>query len=313
MMQSFSFLNDSFQLINSSKQVICFKSSVYPLLFGRACASYCAQLFGLSFSYQRMQTNNQAAAMAALQTSFLGTSNCYWLGSLDELSPSKQKVWTEFFKSYHGPHRLIFFSSTFVSSKIGSIETIELPDKVDASLFQNIAQMLGAQTISFRVPLFKQTKKVSLDEAYLFVKYDAVLGKRSAQFARDWLPDMIVPEVSLFSLSQALFDRKPSSFFELWKQLAHRYTAPFWITFWSEQLWRAYCYVRFQKRGKQLEAKKIGYRLPFSFLNRTWRNYTLEELKAYHHFLYEIDYQVKNGGSAYALDLFYATILLQSG
>ncbi len=311
MIQLSSFLNDSSSIANSTKQVICFKSSVYPLLFGRACALYCAHLFGLSFSYQSMQTNNQPAAMAALQTSFLGTTFCYWLGSLDELSPSKQKAWTEFFKSYCGPHTLIFFSSAF--SKTGSIETIELPDKVDASLLQNIAQMLGAQTVSFRAQLFKQTEKVSLDEAYLFVKYDAVLGKRSAQFASDWLPDMIVPEVSLFSLSQALFDRKPSSFFRLWKQLAHRYTPPFWITFWSEQLWRAYCYVRFQRRGKQLEAKKIGYRLPFSFLNRTWRNYTLEELKAYHHFLYEIDYQVKNGGSAYALDLFYATVLLQSG
>ncbi len=313
MKQLISFLNDSSPLINSTTRVICFKSSKYPLLFGRACASYCAQLLGSSFSYQSMQANNQAAAMAGLQTSFLGTTFCYWLGSLDELSPSKQKAWTEFLKSYHGPHTLIFFSSTFVGSKVLSIETIDLPDTVDGSLFQNIAQMLGAQTVSFRIPLFKQTKKVSLDEVYLFVKYDAVLGKRSAQFARDWLPDMIVPEVSLFSLSQALFDRKPSSFFRLWKQLAHRYTAPFWITFWSEQLWRAYCYVRFQRMGKLLEAKKIGYRLPFSFLNRTWRNYTLEELKAYHHFLYEIDYQVKNGGSAYALDLFYATILLQSG
>jgi DNA polymerase III delta subunit len=139
-----------------------------------------------------------------------------------------------------------------------------------------------------------------------------VLGKGSAQFSRDWLPDMIVPELSLFSLSQALFDRKPSSFFKLWKQFSQKYSVPFWITFWSEQLWRAYCYVRLQKNGKEAEAKKIGYRLPFSFLNRSWRNYTLEELKTYHHLLYEIDYQVKNGGSAYALDLFYATMLLQS-
>ncbi len=312
MIQLSSFLTDSTQLTDIIKQrVICFKSSVYPPLFGRACASYCAELLGLSLSYQSMQIDKQIAAMAALQTSFLGTTFCYWLGSLDELSTSKQKVWTEFFKSYHGPHTLIFFSSDF--SKIRSIATVDLPDKVDAVLFQNIAQMLGAKTVSFRAQLFKQTEKVLLDEVYFFVKYDAVLGKQSAQFARDWLPDMIVPEVSLFSLSQALFDRKPSSFFRLWKQIAHRYTAPFWITFWSEQLWRAYCYIRFQKMGKRLEAKKIGYRLPFSFLNRTWRNYTLEELKEYHHFLYEIDYHVKNSGSAYALDLFYSTVLLQLG
>lgn len=291
------------------KSVICLHASTYPLLFGRAFAMHYADALGMSFSYQSMQADNQGAAMAALQTSFLGSNSCYWLGSFDDLAKSKQKAWLEFFNSYRGPHTLLFYSSTPIDSKAAHIETIELPDAVDASLFQKVAHMLGAQTVSFRSQLFRQTDKLSLDEAYLFVKYDTVLGKGSQEFVTDWLPDMVVPEVSLFSLSQALFDRKPASFFRLWKQLSHRYAAPFWTTFWSEQMWRAYHYVSFQKKGKQLEAKKMGYRLPFSFLNRAWRNYSLEDLKSYHSFLYEIDYHVKNGGSDHALDFFYATVL----
>ncbi len=307
MMRLSSVLTSSPSKAAAAKSVICLKSSNYPLLFGRAFSMYYAEQLGLAFCYQSMQADNQSAAMAALQTSFLGSTSCYWLGSFDDLSKSKQKVWAEFFKKYTGPHTLIVFSSASFSAP--DIETIELPDVVDGLLFQKIAQMLGQKKVSFQSPLFGQTNKISLDEAYLFVKYDGVLGKGSATFAKDWLPDMVVPEVSLFSLSQALFDRKASSFFRLWKQLAHRYAAPFWITFWSEQMWRAYHYILYQKKGKQLDAKKMGYRLPFSFLNRAWRNYTLEELKSYHHFLYDMDHHVKNGGSTHILDLFYAMVL----
>ncbi|SRR3989344_8709343 len=307
-----SFLTHESIQKRGAKSVVCLQSAAYPLLFCRAFASYYAEALGISFSYQSMQDDNQGAAMAALQTSFLGSNSCYWLGSFDDLAKSKQKAWLEFFNSYQGPHTLLFYSSTALDVAAEHREIIELPDAVDASLFQKVAHMLGAQTVSFRSQLFSQTDKLSLDEAYLFVKYDMVLGKGSQEFVTDWLPDMVVPEVSLFALSQALFDRKSSSFFRLWKQLSHRYPAPFWTTFWSEQMWRAYHYVSFQKKGKQLEAKKMGYRLPFSFLNRTWRNYSPEDLKSYHSFLYDIDFHIKNGGSDNVFDLFYATVLLQS-
>jgi len=311
MMKLSSFLTQKTVNNEAVKAVVCLQGTAYPLLFGRAFAQSYAELIGMPLSYQSMQAENQSAAMAALQTSFLGTASCYWLGNFDDLSKGKQKVWAEFLKAYTGPHTLLFYSAaSFDGSEF--FETIELPDAVDVSLFSKIAQMLGAEVVSFRSQLFRQTNALSLDEAYLFVKYDAVLGKGSQEFVTDWLPDMIVPEVSLFSLSQALFDRKASSFFRLWKQLSHRYSAPFWTTFWSEQMWRAYHYVTFQKKGKPLEAKKIGYRLPFSFLNRTWRNHKLDDLKAYHHFLYDIDFHVKNGGAEHALDLFYATVLLQT-
>lgn len=306
-----SFLTDTTVTRNTTQPVFCLQGKMYPLLFGRACAQQYAKRIGLPFSYQSMHGDNQSAAMAALQTSFLGTTSCYWLGNLDELSKSKQKVWVDFLKAYSGPH-VVFFYSTISFDEAGSCRMIELPDTVDIALFHRIAQMLGSKRVSFSSHVFQQTQALSLDEAYLFVQYDAVLGKESDEFVSDWLPDMIVPEVSLFSLSQALFDRKALSFFKLWKQLSHRYSVPFWTTFWSEQMWRAYHYVMYQKKGKQLEAKKIGYRLPFSFLNRSWRNHALDDLKAHHHFLYDIDFHVKNGGAEHALDLFYATVFSQS-
>jgi hypothetical protein len=289
--------------------VVCLQSEQYPLLFGRKFTQYVAEKRTIPFAYQSMKSDNQAATMAALQTSFLGSHSCYWLGSLDELPKSKQQQWIDFFSTYTGPHYLVF-STAISCASIQTIEVVEVPHALDAASLSSISPLFAGKSLSFKGDLFLQTDKLSVDELCLFMEYDAVLGRGASRFAKEWLSQMVVPELSLFSLSQALFDRKAASFFRLWKQLAQKYGAPFWITFWSEQMWRAYHYVALQQKGKQAEAKKVGYRLPFSFLNRTWRRYSLDELQQLHHFLYDIDFHIKNGGHAYALDLFYATLLV---
>jgi hypothetical protein len=113
-------------------------------------------------------------------------------------------------------------------------------------------------------------------------------------------------------LSQALFDRKSRQFFLQWQRVSLIYPPQFWISFWSEQLWRACSYIQLQKDGKRDEAKKIGYRLPFSFLNNAWRTYSIGELQQAHSLLYDIDYHLKQGGNEYSLELLYARLLNKS-
>ncbi len=312
-------MNEVHTVLKSSKQslqllkkpIICLSGYSYPLLFGRAFAQQMAKSLGYTLSYQNVQNDNSGAAMASLRTTFLGQKHCYWLGSIDNIGKKQQQEWLSFLEQYNGPHILLFFGQNLLKNKQENWNIISLPEDVGLPVFKNMAQFFEAREASFEQILFRQSEKITLDTAYLFLQYAQVVGQNSKQFATDWLPDMIVSEVSLFALSQALFDRNKTVFFSLWGQMAHRYSVPFWTTFWSEQLWRAYAYIRFQKLKKISEAKKIGYRLPFSFLNRTWRSYSLERLKKAHNFLYEIDHQVKNGGDAFALDLFYAIFLLQ--
>ena len=65
------------------------------------------------------------------------------------------------------------------------------------------------------------------------------------------------------------------------------------------------------KKNDRVGAKKISYRLPFSFLNRDWRKFSLEELKGAHSFLYTLDYKLKNNCEPGYLDLFYMKLFNQ--
>jgi hypothetical protein len=120
---------------------------------------------------------------------------------------------------------------------------------------------------------------------------------------------VVAPAQSMFNLSTYLFQKNGDKFFELWKRIAESYSAPFWVAFWSEQLWRASMFVTLNKQRKYNDARKIAFRLPFSFINRDWHNYSADELAAAHDFIYRLDGRLKNGGSDIGLDLFYAQFL----
>jgi hypothetical protein len=59
------------------------------------------------------------------------------------------------------------------------------------------------------------------------------------------------------------------------------------------------------QQKKVVEAKKAQYKLPFSFINRDWSSYSLDELRDAHHCLATLDYQLKNGSSDIGLEYFY--------
>lgn len=160
--------------------------------------------------------------------------------------------------------------------------------------------------------LYARTPNLSVDQIYLFMRYAALMGKNQREFIDQWLGLLVSSEKSLFTLSQHFFAQESKKFFALWGTISADYPPAFWVVFWSEQLFRASCYVQLMQQRKIAEAKRISFRLPFSFMQRDWRLYKPHMLRDAHAVIYAIDFNIKNGASDAALDLFYSQFFQRS-
>ncbi len=291
--------------------VICFKGETYPFLFCRQVMVYCARMGSRDIVPSSMNSKDIASTMASLQSTFLGNESWYWLGSDEGLSKKNAAAWQTYLTTYTGPNKLFLFTSKPMKATKSRV-VVQLPATVDYKLFLTLSTITGETQSAFADQIYKFHKEIPSEIAVLLTQYGSLIGRNGKQFVEQWLNELIVPETSLFSLSQALFAKQERSFFSQWKQVGHTYSAPFWIAFWSEQMWQAYAYVRLNNEGKGLEAKKVAYRLPFSFKNSEWQSHSLQNLQQAHHQLYELDFHLKNGGSDVALELFF-TKFMQGG
>ncbi len=294
-----------------TRPVLLFSGKEYPVLF------FSALLHRLRVSYQPVpknvsyHTGSFSPLLAQLSTTFLGQRDFLWLGdisSLEDAATKKQLL--ALLPSYQGPHALI-----------GYVHQDDLPARMPFVISLNdepLSASAQRMAVTFLFPhvahevledLLKTVRTTSLDHLVLLANYAGVVGKNIRPFKQEWLTTIIAPEASLFTLSQYFFARKTELFWPLWNSLKEQYAAPFWTTYWSEQLWRAYYVIKLYKEQKITEAKQLSYRLPFSFLQRDWKNLSADELQKAHHFLYKGDYSFKNGGSEFFLEVFYATFL----
>ena len=76
----------------------------------------------------------------------------------------------------------------------------------------------------------------------------------------------------------------------------------FWVSFWSDQIYRSYFFIRFTQEENYAAAKQVSFGLSFSFLKQTYKMYTLQELQSLHQAIYALDIALKNGGNSYQLD-----------
>ncbi len=294
------------QLLATDNSVICFNTtSTYPLLF---FALFLERLKTDQQQITFLDLNQQTQAIAQLETSFLGTTRWYWLGNFDELSKAQQKEWLRYVQAYKGPNKLLYAQMIDQKKNIaGSSHAVMLPAHVDKKLFKALFAFFIHEPKAFderRIDeLFAKTDSLDLDQACLLLQYVRVMGARSKEFYDHWLHQLVVPQNSLFRLSQYFFARQRSSFLKYWRAIKDEYPEQFWISYWSDQLWRAAFYCRYMKERKLADAKKIGYRLPFSFLQKDYHNVTFNELLHAHQSLYELDYELKHGGSSIGLDL----------
>lgn len=301
--------DESAQRIACNASVICLEAKEYPLLFCRSFISFFSKKWNISIVPMYMDHDNDGEMMSSLHMTFLGQTSWYWLHSDTLLTKKSYDMWHEFLHTYQGPHTLIFCTTKTVTKVPSSWYVVQLPDVIDRIVFKHIEYMLAVKSSPLSNHLFSVVRTISLDTAILLCHYAMLMKKNTATFFETWIPHLVIPTVSLFALSQALFERQSRQFFMQWQRVSLLYSPQFWISFWSEQFWRAYCYVQLQQQGQKEEAKKIGYRLPFSFLNNGWRTYGTTELQRAHALLYDIDYHIKQGGDEHSLELLYARFL----
>jgi hypothetical protein len=272
-----------------------------------------AELFKLPLMTIDAAISEDAAIRAALEVSFLGSSYCYLIKNLEEFSPAQLKTLISYLEQYKGPHKVIVYckADTKVSSKKGAL-IIKTEDTVDAKLYTKFYEYIHAEQLSledlFVKKLFSVCKTITLDEAYMMITYQKVLGKRSEEFFDTWLPHIIMPDLSLFTLSQYFFAKDQKNFSALWQKIHDTFPDEFWTSYWSDQLWNASVFVQKTSNQESIGNAKT-YRLPFSFMQRDYKRYALTELAKAHSFLYSIDYNLKNGSGYQAVDLFCAQFI----
>jgi hypothetical protein len=295
--------------------VVCFVGEYYPLLFFSwllpRISPQDQQFISLELGQQ-----THAHIRAQLETSFLGQQSVYWLRNVSDESVQEVRSWIGYLQEYSGPNSILFFVSESALPTKHVVPTIAVPAIVDGPLFEllltTIATMSEHNAHSFAKKVLARYRTISLDQAYLIAHYVQLSGRSMNEFIHEWLDKLLIADASLFALSTAFFAKNTQEFFVLWSHLEHLYSPQFWVSFWAEQLWRAYWFVRFMEAGDNLEAKKISYRLPFSFMQKDWRRYDPEQLKKVHTQIYAVDFQLKNSGGAFALDVVYGSFFEQA-
>jgi hypothetical protein len=210
-------------------------------------------------------------------------------------------------KNYAGPHTIAFFNGTHCE---GTIEYgVQLPEQIDKDLCMKIASLQKnsqspevEKLITFVVT---KVKALSLDQACLLVHYAAVMGKVDQDTMMQWLRQVFIPEHTLFTLAKLLLQKEEKAFFSLWVNLREYYPSIFWISFFSEQLWRAALYTDAMHKNDAIQAKQVSAKLPFAFMQRGWQSIRSAELKSAHTFIVDLDHELKNGSQDLFLDLFF--------
>jgi hypothetical protein len=290
--------------------VFCFSGREYPLLFFYYVVAFLKKNRTVVETVNCTDVDVVSIKSLLSMMSFSGAVT-YYLENFVGLPVKKQQDMLEYLRSYPGPHRIMFFSDNTAGELAATQSThvIPLAQEFAPRDYYMIRFLVNNASLSdksaFASELVMRTDQLSLDKACFFAQYELLLGKSSQEFFSQWMLHLTEPTHSLFTLSQHFFSKKNRAFFRQWAQMSELYFSPFWVSFWADQLWRAYVYVELMQQQKLLEAKKAQYKLPFSFINRDWSAYSLNELRDAHHCLATLDFQLKNGSSDIGLEYFY--------
>lgn len=290
--------------ITQYRAIIFTGTQEYPVLF-----------FSLLMQQFKKQSGNPvqtiqegesyASILHRLESSFLGMTSIYWLGDIQRYDQTTREKLTAYIENYQGPNVIVAYINGYAGKTSKLRIQIELPAQITKKHMQELCTLFGNGRVRTAPDLSIYEKQLTLDRACLLIQYLSVVGSGIRDFSEQWLSYVIVPEQSLFTLSQYFFARDGMRFFKQWSTVKELYAAPFWISFWSEQLWRASLFIQLSEQHNFAEAKRISYKLPFSFIQRDWKKVTSDELKRAHDVLYQCDYAIKNGGDENVLEMFY--------
>lgn len=301
------------QVTDHTNPVICFRSqNTYPVLFFSRLFTYLKNNKTLRIESCDLEEQNIADIKGRLSTSFLGTSTLYWMRAVSVLDQKIKQEFLQYVRNYLGPNRVVFFAlHEDIPYHAKDTIYIDIPEHIDKQhaidLLQTLCGFDATHAQQFAQAVFARHKEIALDGFCMLVQYGQLLNVASvSSFLDDWLEYILTPKASLFTLSTHFFAKDARLFFPLWVRIQHEYSPQFWVAYWAEQLWRAHGFLQLHKKNKKDDAKKMAFRLPFTFIQREWRNYSMRELKQAHAMMYTIDFRLKNGGNEHVLDLFFS-------
>lgn len=296
----------------TAKSVVCFRAhNHYPLLFFSVLLADIKKEYTLPIEIIDLATQDIASVKGKLETSFLGQKIFCWLRNISDVPKTRKELY-KYLAAYTGPNIVAFFVYHADASRIeSSWLDVSIPEAIDRNQFVVLAtRMYGMQELYAKQCaslLISSQLAMQLDDACLLTQYAMLIGSKNiSSFIQEWLEQLIKPKTSLFMLSKHFFAKDARTFFSTWLSMSKQYPIQFWIVFWSEQLWSAAAYISLMRSNDHIEAKKVASKLPVTFLQKNWREYSIRELKNAHDYIYKLDYSLKNGGNEVGLDLFYS-------
>ncbi len=309
-MELSQFIKNSSQILEQSdSSVIVFQSASYShtffmQIFDRIKSQSAVDLKTIDISSGDFSFKSQ------LSTSFLGMHCIYWLGDASQLKAKQKDDLINYLVTYSGPHKvMIFVDAKTQIVKSSHLTVLSMKDKYffeDAKSLWVASDLKEAQkSAAFLHQIYKIKNSFTLDELCLLKNYQDLISSDSKEFYESWVTRLVVPDTSLFTLSQLLFEKKEEAFFKLWLQIKDLYAEMFWIAFWSDQLYRSYFFIAFTQEENFAAVKQVSFGLSFSFMKQSYRQYQLQELQRFHDALFAVDTALKNGGNSYQIDQLY--------
>ncbi len=299
--------------------LFCFCGNEYPSGFFSAMMTHLKKNDIFSSGYQRVffEDTDSNAIGQKLSQSILGNTLFFWLGDITISKPNKQEQkLLDFILAYKGPHAIAFFISKGKSLPIEGKRSIiiNIDQMVSASVGIRAVEAMG---MIFDTPkraafsyFFNKTKLLSLDAISLLAMHLEVMSLKSLESDPSYLDRLINSPKTLTLLAQYFFSKQPVAFFKIWQAMHHLYPEVFWITFWSEQIWRANNVLCYIEKRQFAEVKRSSFRLPYSFVNGDYKKTSHKELANAYSFLYSLDYSLKTSTSSECLELFFMNFFM---
>lgn len=290
----------------------CFVGTSYPLLWFSKLFNSLKENNILPIPYQRLflETTERKVIDAALTQSILGNYSFYWCGALPSERETKQGTdLASMLASYDGPHTVAFFVTKPPKNIASHALVITLPQELTPEQIMHLGQtnLLPDDQVkkNFLKNMVQKNVRLDVETCSLLLSHLELIPNAELATASNFLETLTGSAPSLSHLTEQFFAKNAAQFFHLWSKLHHAYPDIFWIFFWAEQTWRAHHVIDALAEKNFVQAKKIGYRLPYAFMNRDWKKSSTKELANAYEFLYHLDYALKTGSTFCALDLFY--------
>ncbi len=291
----------------------CFTGSTYPLawfsMFFKVLET--KQLLPAPFQRIFIENTEKKTLYATLNQSILGTYSFFLLGDVTDEKETKSSLeFVSFVLTYKGPNYITYFvNNTSKVSLPRGMDAVVIPQELSAEQCKAVIAFFESTLDAKKTAWFKKTLTtstvLSLDTCCMLIQYLELIGPKYFDEYTHFLETLIGASPSLSLLSEYFFAKNAVAFFSVWSKIGKEYPDVFWITFWSEQLWKAHHVIHFLKQKDFVVAKRTSFRLPYSFINRDWQKSNPIELVNAYAFLYRMDYGLKTGSTFCGLDLLY--------